>query len=239
MELGYHINPKENSFRELVQKFERDPTVGSKSMPILCHYSIMADQTSSSTEFWFHSNPKEKSFMKLVQIFEGDPTVGSKVMAILTRYTSLADQTSSSPCRDSISTIRKTALGNSGKTLSAIQWSDLKLWPFWFVTQVWLTIPPHRRLAITLKPYDNDLRKLVQKFEGDPTVKSKVMATLTYYSSLVEQTSSLPTCDSRSTPTKMAFGKSSKNLNAIQQSDRKFLPFWPVTQVWPTRTPRR
>jgi hypothetical protein len=73
------------------------------------------------TELGFHINPKEKSFMKLVQIFEGDPTVGSKVMAILTRYTSLADQTSSSPCRDSISTLRKTALGNSGKTLSAIQ----------------------------------------------------------------------------------------------------------------------
>jgi hypothetical protein len=71
-----------------------------------------------------------------VKKFEGDFTVGSKVMAFLTRYSSLGDKTSSSPNWDSISTPRKIASGNSCKNLSAIQWSDRKLWPFWPVSQV-------------------------------------------------------------------------------------------------------
>jgi len=41
-----------------------------------------------------------------------------------------SDQTSDSPSGDSISSTRKTASGNSCKTLRAIQRSDQKLWPF-------------------------------------------------------------------------------------------------------------
>jgi hypothetical protein len=37
-ELRFHSNPKENGFRKLVQKFKRDPTVGSKVMAILTCY---------------------------------------------------------------------------------------------------------------------------------------------------------------------------------------------------------
>jgi hypothetical protein len=40
------------------------------------------------------------------------------------------DKTSFSMSRDSIGTIRKTASGNYCETLSVIQQSDQKLWPF-------------------------------------------------------------------------------------------------------------
>jgi hypothetical protein len=41
-----------------------------------------------------------------------------------------SDETSSSPSGDSTSTTRKTASGNSCKSLREIQRSDQKLWPF-------------------------------------------------------------------------------------------------------------
>ena len=47
-ELGFHMNPKENGFRKLVQNLERDPTVGSKVMAILTRYSRLADEISLS-----------------------------------------------------------------------------------------------------------------------------------------------------------------------------------------------
>jgi hypothetical protein len=134
-------------------------------------------------------------------------------------------------------------------------------------------------------PKENGFQKLVHKFKRNPMVTSKVMAILTRYSSLADDTSSSPSCDSIATPRKRGFGKSwknmsaihgriesyshfdsllkcgrpdllvpscdsiatprkmasrksCKNLSAIQRSDRKFWPFWPVTQVWPTRHPR-
>ena len=111
------------------------------------------------TELWFHTNPKENRFTKLVQKFKRDPMVGWKVMAILTCYSSLDDQTSSSPSCDSIATPRKTASGNSGKTLSAIQWFDKKLWPFWPVTKVWLAKPPHHRVGIPYQPKGKQLQE--------------------------------------------------------------------------------
>jgi len=48
-------------------------------------------------------------------------------------------------------------------------------------------------------PKANDLRKLVQKFEGDPTAGSKVKSILTSYSSLAEETSSSPSSDFKAT----------------------------------------
>jgi hypothetical protein len=42
-ELWYHNNPKENGFRKLVQKLERDPTAGSKVMAILTRYASLAN----------------------------------------------------------------------------------------------------------------------------------------------------------------------------------------------------
>jgi hypothetical protein len=285
------------------------------------------------TKLGFHINPKENSFRKLVQKLKRDPTVWSKVMAILTNYSSLAGQTSTSPTSDYTETLIKTFLENSCKTLSAIQWLDQKLWPFWPVTQVWLTRPPRHRFAIPCQsqgkrplktrakirersndgikryghfdpllkssrqdllvtelrfhrnPNENILRKLVQNFERDPTVGSKVMDILTRYSSLADETSSSPSCDSISIPRKQppktrakiqarsnggiktyghfdpllksgrhdlhvtelgfhinpkenGFRKLGKTWSAIQWSDRKLWPFWPITKVWLARPPR-
>jgi len=61
----------------------------------------------------------------------------------------------------------------------------------------------------------------MQNFERNPTVGSKVMVILTCYSSLADKTSSPPRSDSITTPRKMAYENSCKNLGAIKQSDRK------------------
>jgi hypothetical protein len=139
-------------------------------------------------------NPNENILRKLMQKLERNPTVGSKVMAILTRYSSLADETSSSPSCDSIATPRKTASRKLSKNSSAIQWWDKTLWPFdlllksgrqdLLVTELWF----HNN------PNENNLRKVVQKFQRDPTIWSNVMAILKRYSSLADEISSSPSC---------------------------------------------
>jgi hypothetical protein len=65
-----------------VQKFERDPTIGSKVWPF-CPLLKSGRQDLLITELRFQSNPKEKGIRKLVQNFKRDSMVGSKVMAIL------------------------------------------------------------------------------------------------------------------------------------------------------------
>jgi hypothetical protein len=75
------------------------------------------------------------------------------------------------------------------------------------------------------KPKENGIRKLVQKFEGDPTAGSKVKSILTSYSSLAEETSSSPSSESKATVRKLASGNACKNLSAIQRSDQKFWLF--------------
>jgi hypothetical protein len=77
----------------------------------------------------------------------------------------------------------------------------------------------------------------MQKFKRDPIVGSKAMAILTRYSSLAEQTSSSPSSHSIAIPRKTSYGNSCKKLSAIQRSDKKLWPFWPVTQVWQSRPP--
>jgi hypothetical protein len=47
----------------------------------------------------------------------------------------------------------------------------------------------------------------MQKFEGNPTVESKVMAILTRESRLADHTSSSPCCDSIATPKENGFRK--------------------------------
>jgi predicted urease superfamily metal-dependent hydrolase len=47
-DLRFQINPNENGFRKIKQKFKRDPTVGSKVLAILTRHSSLADETSSS-----------------------------------------------------------------------------------------------------------------------------------------------------------------------------------------------
>jgi len=77
-------------------------------------------------------------------------------------------------------------------------------------------------------PMENGLQKLVQIFERDPTVGSKGMVILSRYSSLAEQTSSSTSCDSKVTPRKTPFENSCKYLSAMQLSDPKLWPFWPL-----------
>jgi hypothetical protein len=148
-----------------------------------------------------------------VQKFKRDPSVGSKVMAILTCYSSLTNQTSSSsPSCDSIATPRKTASGNSCKILSAIQHADLNLWPFCAVTQFWQPDLLVTELWFHINPKENSFRKLVQKFKFHPMVWSKVMAILTRFSSLADQTSMSSSSDYIETPRKTAFENSWKKF---------------------------
>ena len=130
----------------------------------------------------------------------------------MTRYWSLAGQTSSSPSSDSIKTPMKKSSRNSWKNLRAISWSDRKLWPFWPVTQVWATRPPRHRIGIHINPKENSFRKLVQKFKCNPMVWSKVMAILTRFSSLADQTSTSSSSDYIETPRKTAFENSWKKF---------------------------
>jgi hypothetical protein len=63
-------------------------------------------------------------------------------MAISNCYSSLGDQTSSSPSIDSSSTPCQRTSGNSSNSLTAIQRSEQKLWPFRTVTQAWCVQTP-------------------------------------------------------------------------------------------------
>jgi len=172
-------------------------------------------------------------------------------MAILTLNSSLAEQTSSSPSWDSISIPRKTASGNSCKTLSATKGLIesygyfnplLKYgWPDLLVTE----------LGFHVNPKENGLQKLVQIFERDPTIGLKFFAILTRFSSLCDQTSLSPTWDSISIPRKTASKNSCKNSSAIQWWDQKVMVILTryssladktstsPTHVWQTKPPRQ
>jgi len=177
------------------------------------------------TELLFHSNPKENGLRKLVQIFKRDTMVGSKVMAILTRYSILTDQTSSSPSNDSIETPRKTASTNSCNNLSAIQRSDQKLCQLLKSGWIDLVVTEYR---LHRNPKENGHRKLVQIFKRDTMVGSKVMAILTRYSILTDQTSSSPSNDLIETPRKTASKNSCKNLSAINGLIKSYAHFNPL-----------
>jgi len=153
--LGFHINPKENGFRKLVQNFKRDKGL-IESYGYFNPLLKYGWPDLFVTELGFHVNPKENGLQKLVQIFERDPTIGLKFFAILTRFSSLCDQTSLSPTWDSISIPRKTASKNSCKNSSAIQWWDQKVMAILTryssladktstsPTHVWQTKPPRQ-----------------------------------------------------------------------------------------------
>jgi len=55
----FQKNPKENGFQKLMQKFKCDPTIGSKVMAILAHYSSLANKTASSTSSHYIETPKK------------------------------------------------------------------------------------------------------------------------------------------------------------------------------------
>ena len=80
-------------------------------------------------------------------------------------------------------------------------------------------------LLVTEKQFHNNPKKygkwkLVKKCEGDPTVVSNVMALLTPYSRLADQTSTSQSRDCIAIPRKTACGKLCKHLSAKQRSEQ-------------------
>ena len=119
--------------------------------------------------------------------------VGSKVMDSLSWYSGrvgdIARPEVVSMEERLHSTASKTTSANSFKPLSNIQQSDLKLWSFCAGTRVmwWYRPTGHRRRGGAIPCYfmENNLRKLMKTFERDPTVGSKVMDLLSWYSGRV------------------------------------------------------
>jgi hypothetical protein len=132
-------------------------------------------------------------------------------------------ETSASPSSDSTSTLRKTGFGNSCKNLWAIQRSDQKLRPFrtgTLVSSAETSASPSSPSTSTVRKTASrnsckNLRKLVEKFEGDPTVGSKLRPFQTGTLVSSAETSVSPSSDSTSTARKTASGNSCKNLRAI------------------------
>jgi hypothetical protein len=134
----------------------------------------------------------------------GDPTVGSKVMAILTRFASLADQTSLLMSSDSLATQRKLPpetrakiwKQSNGRIESYSHFDSLVKSgrPYLFIIE----------LRFRSNPKENSFKKLMQTFQSDPMVWSKVIAILTRYASLADQISTSTSSDYIETPRKMA-----------------------------------
>jgi len=130
IEYQFHIHSMPKAIRKRQLKFDRDTTVGSKVMAISNLYSSLARSDLIITEYRFVIHSMQKGMRKLQLKFDRDPTVESKFWLFRTVTQAWRDQTSSSPSIDSSSTPCKRASGNSSKSLTAIQRSDQKLWPF-------------------------------------------------------------------------------------------------------------
>jgi len=134
-----------------VQKFKRDPLVGSKVIAFLTiNYWSLANQTSTSTSCdsiaTLRKSASSNTCKKLTAIQRLD-----RQLCPFCAVTQVRLETSLSPSCDSVATPRKTAFGNSWKNLRAIQRSDWKFWPFRPVTQVLPTRPPRSDSTGTLR----------------------------------------------------------------------------------------
>jgi hypothetical protein len=61
----FHIHSMERGNQKLQQKFDRDPTVGSKVMALSNRYSSLARPDLVITKYRFHIHSKEKGIRKL------------------------------------------------------------------------------------------------------------------------------------------------------------------------------
>jgi len=97
------------------------------------------------------------------------------------------DQTSASPSSDSASTPKKTASENSSKNLRAVQ-GQIKSYGT-LEPLLWsrATRPPPHQVAIPHLLQTKGLRKPLENIEGNPMVRSKVIALSNRYSGLARQ----------------------------------------------------
>ena len=85
----------------------------------------------------------------------------------------------------------------------------------------------HRRLRVAIPHYsiENSLQKLLEKFDRDPMVGSKVIDLIRRYSGRGDGSAGpgvlVVEYRFHATPTKTPFRNSSENLSAIQRSDLK------------------
>jgi len=118
------------------------------------------------------------------------------------------DLTSSSPSIDSTSTTWKRASGNTSKSLTAIQWSDQKLWLFRTFTQAWRDQTSASSSIdssyIPCKRASGNSSKSLTAFQRSD---QKLWPFRIVTKAWRDQTSSSPSIDSTSTPCKRASGK--------------------------------
>jgi hypothetical protein len=65
-EWRFHIYSKENGIRKLLQRFEDDPTVGSKVMALSNPYADLERRDLHLSEWRFHIYSKENGIRKLL-----------------------------------------------------------------------------------------------------------------------------------------------------------------------------
>ena len=179
-ELGFHINPKENGFRKLVQNFKRDWMVWSKVMAILTRYSSLAGQTSSSpssdyietamkmspetrAKLWARSNYWIENYSHF------DPLLKSDWPDLL-----VTEKRFHSTLRKTASRTRAKIWTRSNDRIESYGHFDALFksgWPDLLVT----------KLGFHINSKENGFRKLEQNFKRDPMIWSKIMAILTRY----------------------------------------------------------
>src|SRR4030065_531108 len=138
-------------------------------------------------------------------------------MALSTRYLGLADQSSSSLSSDCIATLRNTTYENSCTRIKRDPTVGAK-----FMALCYGPFDPSLKCGLPellvleyryqIYPLENNIRKLVKNLEHDQTVGSKVMALLTRYSSLANQSSSSLSSDCIATLRNTTYENSCKRI---------------------------
>ena len=143
-------------------------------------------------------------------------------MAISNRYSSLARPVLIITEYPFLIHSMEKGIRNASKSLTAIQRSDQKLWPFRTIIQAW------RDQTSSTQSVDSSSTPCQRTFGNSSYSLSaiqrsdqKLWSFRTVTQAWCDQTSSSTSIDSSSTPSKRAFGNSSKSLAAIQRSDQK------------------
>jgi len=131
-------------------------------------------------------------------------------------------KTYSSTSRDSVGTSRKTVFGNYCKTLSAIQRSDRKLWPFSAVIPVWRgktnSSTSSDSIRTSRKTGSGNYCKPLSTIQRSDQKLWPFSAVIPVWRG---KTNSSTSSDSIRTSRKTGSGNYCKTLSAIQRSDQK------------------